>query len=836
MSLTANEQFLLEMINRARLDPAGEAARYGLADLNRGLAPGTITGAALQPLAYSPFLQDAARGHSKWMLDADIFSHTGANGSSPTDRMIAAGFSFAGSGYSGGVENISRRGTTGTLDLAASIDSHHSGLFLSDGHRRNMMGADYREAGLAQVAGLYTDNGTVFNTSMLTQNFAASAKVFVTGVVYGDADGDAFYSRGEGKAGVNVAIVGGASAVTAAAGGYGLAAAAGLVSFTIGGASVLVSTAKGNAKVDLVNGDRILSSADITLLSGSTHLTLLGVGDINGTGSAGNDTITGTRGANVLSGRGGSDTLTGGLGNDTYVDPQGDTIVETVNGGIDTVQSSLSFGLEAVSFIENLILTGSAAISGTGDGLANIITGNAGSNVLKGLAGNDTLHGGAGNDTLDGGTDVDAMAGGEGDDVFWFDDIKDVASEAVGQGTDTVFTPFGGGLAANIENMVLTGVVAVNVEGNALANVITANAAANLLRGGDGNDTLRGLDGNDTLLGGTGIDRLEGGTGNDVYYVDNAATSTMEAANAGIDTVYSSVGRALYANVENMILTGTAALNADGNGLANVMTGNAAGNVLRGGDGNDTLRGMDGNDTLVAGTGIDRLEGGAGNDVYHVDNAATSMIEAANGGIDTVYSSVGLYLYSNIENMILTGVADLSVDGNAMANRLTGNAGANRLRGAQGDDFLDGGAGSDTLAGGDGRDEILPGSDAVRDVFVFYAVADSTGAKRDFMRNPDLAGEDKLDFHIVPKSIAAQVNAGALNEASFDADLALAIGAAQMGAGQAVLFDPSSGSSNWNGHVYLVVDANYVAGYQAGQDYVVQISGMLGTLSLDDFI
>ena len=79
---TAVEQYVVELINRARANPAAEAARDGI-DLNEGLKAGTISPAAKQPLALNPYLTDAARGHSQWMIDHDTFNHTGANGSSP---------------------------------------------------------------------------------------------------------------------------------------------------------------------------------------------------------------------------------------------------------------------------------------------------------------------------------------------------------------------------------------------------------------------------------------------------------------------------------------------------------------------------------------------------------------------------------------------------------------------------------------------------------------------------------------------------------------------------------------------------------------------------------
>src|SRR6266850_8072192 len=127
-----------------------------------------------------------------------------------------------------------------------------------------------------------------------------------------------------------------------------------------------------------------------------------------------------------------------------------------------------------------------------------------------------------------------------------------------------------------------------------------------VLLGQDGNDTLVGGPGNDTLYGGTGIDSLEGGSGNDLFSIDDASDTAQEAANAGIDMVQSSVAFTLGANIENLTLTGSAAVNGTGNALGNALTGNAAANLLSGGAGNDTLDGGGGNDTLAGGAGNDR--------------------------------------------------------------------------------------------------------------------------------------------------------------------------------------------------------------------------------------
>src|SRR5690606_7215968 len=116
MALTAPEQYMLELINRARLDPLAEAARYGI-DLNKGLAAGTLNGEARQVLAPDTNLERAAQAHSEWMLQTDDFSHTGAGGSNAGARIAQAGYT----GMRSWAENLSWRGTTGRLDLEAAI-------------------------------------------------------------------------------------------------------------------------------------------------------------------------------------------------------------------------------------------------------------------------------------------------------------------------------------------------------------------------------------------------------------------------------------------------------------------------------------------------------------------------------------------------------------------------------------------------------------------------------------------------------------------------------------------------------------------------------------------
>lgn len=156
-------------------------------------------------------------------------------------------------------------------------------------------------------------------------------------------------------------------------------------------------------------------------------------------GLAGNDVLTGLGGNDTLDGGAGNDTMTGGLGNDTYiVDSISDKVVEKTGEGTDLVKASVSFTLG--SFVENLLLTGSTGINGTGNTLNNTLTGNGGNNTLKGLAGNDTLSGGAGVDTLFGGTGMDTLTGGTGNDKFAFDDGDFSSKTSTGADTIVDFT------------------------------------------------------------------------------------------------------------------------------------------------------------------------------------------------------------------------------------------------------------------------------------------------------------------------------------------------------------------------------------------------------------
>lgn len=416
--------------------------------------------------------------------------------------------------------------------------------------------------------------------------------------------------------------------------------------------------------------------------------------DHNLFGSGGNDTLTGLGGDDLLDGGTGNDTMTGGGGNDTYrVDSIGDNVVE-FGGGIDTVEASISWSLAADAFVENLTLTGVANINGTGNALNNIIIGNAGAN------------------RIDGGIGADRMEGGAGNDSYFVDNAGDVVVEAAGAGTDWVYSTVTHTMSTNVENLDLDGAAAVNGYGNALANVMYGN------------------DANNVLDGKAGVDTMTGWLGNDSYYVDSSGDLAIEGVGGGTDKVFSSANSyTLGANIENMLLVtqffAPTGINGTGNSLANSIEGNLLANQLNGMGGNDSLFGLGGNDILDGGTGNDAMFGGTGNDVFIVDSALDTATEFAGEGTDVVNASVSFTITDqDVENLTLTGVANISGTGNASNNVITGNSGSNTLNGLGGIDTMSGGAGNDAYLVDTAGDVVIEGAGGGTD-WVYASVTET---------------------------------------------------------------------------------------------------------------
>ena len=359
---TAQEQLMLELINRARMDPAAEAARQGIS-LNQGLAAGTISTAPKQVLAMNDQLVTAADNHSNWMLVNDQFNHqesaafpSGRTGLNPGDRMTAAGYVLAGPTLAYG-ENISWTGVyPGPINLTNAIVSQHRSLFLSPGHRTNILNASFEEVGIGQEHGAFVTGGTSYDASMVTQNFALSgSKVFVTGVVYNDTVvNDNFFSVGEQTVGRGISGTGGVSDVTGGGGGYELAFTTGgykAITFSLATGAVGVRATVGttNVKVDVVNGREVWTNASLTVTTSNvTDIRALGIQPLILSGSTGNEAIVGNAAANTLIGAAGNDYLTGGGGNDRIIGDAGnDKLI--CGAGVDT----LTGGANADTFVFN---------------------------------------------------------------------------------------------------------------------------------------------------------------------------------------------------------------------------------------------------------------------------------------------------------------------------------------------------------------------------------------------------------------------------------------------------------------------------------------------------
>jgi Ca2+-binding RTX toxin-like protein len=335
----------------------------------------------------------------------------------------------------------------------------------------------------------------------------------------------------------------------------------------------------------------------------------------------------------------------------------------------------------------------------------SVITGTANDDNLIGTPNNDIIIGLAGNDKLDGKAGSDNLQGGTGNDIYTIDNLGDIVTENLNEGTDTVRSYITYTLGNNLENLTLLGGSNLSGTGNELNNTLLGNNGNNTLIGGAGNDILDGQAGNDIM---------QGGLGNDTYTLSSAGDVVTENANEGTDTVKSYLDYTLGNNLENLTLLGNADINGTGNSLNNSLTGNNFNNTLSGGDGSDTLNGSIGNDTLIGGNGNDSAYYYNAPDSVIV-NLATGIANDGQDGIDTL---------SQIENV---------QGSNTAGDNLTGNTGVNVLYGY---------GGADILTGGGGNDLLYLGSDTVKDT-VNYTSGDGIDTVYNFVRG---ASGDLLKF------------------------------------------------------------------------------------------
>ena len=452
-------------------------------------------------------------------------------------------------------------------------------------------------------------------------------------------------------------------------------------------------------------------------------------------GGSGNDQLFGEDGNDSLFGNTGSDYLDGSVGNDLI----------TLDGDFGSVNGSM-FGYYGTR------------VGGSGADIFKVLPlggGNGGFSASGTLFSASNLI-----------ADFNPNQAGEKIDVSaltWITSLNDLALQSFTV-NGVQFARISVSNGSQSLNLTIHGVASSQLNAS---HFVFALAAPGAVTGSANNDTLTGDAGANSINGLAGIDSMVGRTGDDTYTVDNVGDTVSELPGGGYDTVQSSASYTISPNVEMLVLTGSANLNATGNGQRNRLVGNSGSNRLDGGAEADDMVGGAGNDVYIAdnqldtalensnegadtveasvswtlgnnfenltltgtgnvnatgndasntltgnladnaldgSSGADSMAGGLGNDRYYVDNIGDIVIEALEAGIDTIFSAVSLNtVAANVENAVLIGAAT-ALTGNNLDNRLVGNGLANTLMGGAGSDVLDGGAGADTMVGGTGDD------------------------------------------------------------------------------------------------------------------------------------
>lgn len=539
--------------------------------------------------------------------------------------------------------------------------------------------------------------------------------------------------------------------------------------------------------------------------------------DFTGYGNLGNDAIDGSTGDDLLYGGQGADTINGGDGNDTVY---GNADADEING---EGGSNLLFGGQG----DDTIVTGTDLVSNTAYGNVgnDSIEAFDGGDVLFGGQGVDTLVGGAGDDELHGNADADLiinLTGGE--DTVFGGSGNDTLSTNLAGSNNTEFADFN----AAEDVLVIAGVSAAQIAGNAGVGISDSNSRGLLLNGPD--IIIEGAGGEVTLSGAAG----QALSGSNLILAD---------------------GTVFVYNV------GGAAASFNGGDFADFMIAGDNGDTLNaaGGANGDTLIGGDGNDLFAFGgnfTDLDKVEGGDGQDTLTatVDSAtlvATTLVtvEQVNltwgSGAGTAAFTINQATGVAVDASAFTSGQALDITVNSLGNVsiatgigndvLTTGVGADTLNAGDGDDTVDagdgndvvnGGAGMDSLTGGAGADTLTGGTGA--DEFVFSA-GDSGFTTLTVDHITDfVGGEDSIVF----SGGAAAVHDERLTDLSGSADLEAAAeaahGAAAAVAGDAVLFV-------YGGRTYAFVNDAVNDGFDVNDDILIDITGFTGTIVAGDF-
>jgi Ca2+-binding RTX toxin-like protein len=755
--LDAREQLILELTNRARMDPLGEAARYGI-DLNAGLAAGTITSAVKQVLAPNSILENSAQLHANHLVSSNTFSHTGSGGSTSNGRMAAAG--YATSGTFNSAENIAFSGSTGAYNANAEVVGQHQQWMLSSGHRKSMLNPVYEELGVGHVAFTGTAYQGATNGMVMVQNFASktTAEQFVTGVSYTDTDNNDFYSIGEGQGARLVQIIQSgavvASSTTTAAGGYGIGTTAtGLVEVVFSGGGltgnqgVNVTLGAANIKVDMVDNNTIESNVSATLTQSAQNLRLIGIENIGAIGNGGNNTLWGNKGNNTFNGGNGNDIVIGGDGTDTVVFAanmnqyvvtyNAATLTHTFYGNdgfIDTATGVESFQFADGARTAAQLVTAAAAPVRTASIAAVTTSANEGNAGTTAFTFTITLNAaaysaqtvnwvaaGAGANPANAADFSGALSGtvtfaaGESVKTITIAVAGDTALELNETFAVTLSAPTAGlvlgtaSATATITNDDASGVNIINGDASGFAvndnlmgtsgiDQLNGHAGDDILDGGTGNDTLNGGSGADWLQGGIGADVMDGGTGDDAANYYNSATAV---------TVNLTTGTGIGGFADGDTLTGIERINGS-NLASDDLTGDVFSNYLAGYGRNDIIDALAGNDWLIGGEGDDWLQGGLGADVMDGGNGddAASYYNSAIGVTVNLTTGTGIGGFADGDTLI--GIERVN-GSNLAGDDLTGDEGSNYLAGYGRNDIIDAGAGSDWLIGGEGEDWLQGG-------------------------------------------------------------------------------------------------------------------------------